>query len=380
VTYREALAVLGLGEADGLTPDQIRRTYLRKLKEHPPERDPDGFARLRAAFELLRGERVAPLAVPVRAVVLPEPPVEAEPIDADAPPVPLAPPPVQVIVLTLLELIRAGDVDKAKELELAWRSDHGDDCTRTSPDVAARWLLTSELVGVAPELPAPVRNALADAIQHGEFGAARERLTLFRHTDAWRAGQLDGLLARRAKALHACVEGTLWVTPRADRPVQRARGGNLNYGWLIGIAVLTLIRILTAGTADDDRSGRSSAPAADEVVLPTTSAPPPDAAPAAPPRWPPPPDPNASHAQLLAEITDEASHIASDGAPAQRRAAAAMQAAVTHRNCDQMRGATRTMFASLTAKGVKTQPHTRDDIVRINDRVAWLCPGDRMLP
>lgn len=51
----EALAVLGLEPRDlsGLDPKTLRRRYLRKVKEHRPERDPKGFQRVRAAYELI---------------------------------------------------------------------------------------------------------------------------------------------------------------------------------------------------------------------------------------------------------------------------------------------------------------------------------------
>ena len=51
---RAALAVLGLEEGPELTRDQVRRTYMRKLREHPPERDPEGFKKLREAYEMAR--------------------------------------------------------------------------------------------------------------------------------------------------------------------------------------------------------------------------------------------------------------------------------------------------------------------------------------
>lgn len=50
---RDALQLLGLAPDEPLTHDRLRRAYLRRLRVHPPERDPDGFRRLRAAFEML---------------------------------------------------------------------------------------------------------------------------------------------------------------------------------------------------------------------------------------------------------------------------------------------------------------------------------------
>ncbi len=48
-------------EVFGVSPDAddatIRRAYLRLLRLHPPERDPDGFRRIRAAFEAVRSQQ-----------------------------------------------------------------------------------------------------------------------------------------------------------------------------------------------------------------------------------------------------------------------------------------------------------------------------------
>src|SRR5260370_13631418 len=96
--YRTALAELGFEEDADPTHEQLRRTYLRRLREHPPERDPEGFKRLRRAFEILREtvddepaaeteSSVAPH-VTVPAVEPPPPPPSLPP-----PPPPPAPPP-----------------------------------------------------------------------------------------------------------------------------------------------------------------------------------------------------------------------------------------------------------------------------------------------
>lgn len=50
MTLEEALVILDIdGSAD---PQIARRAYLRLLKKHKPERDPEGFKKLRAAYEL----------------------------------------------------------------------------------------------------------------------------------------------------------------------------------------------------------------------------------------------------------------------------------------------------------------------------------------
>ncbi|HEX2678912.1 MAG TPA: hypothetical protein VHM19_19810 [Polyangiales bacterium] len=50
--FREALGLLGV--EPGQDAATVRRAYLRKLKQHPPERDPEGFKRLRDAYEQLQ--------------------------------------------------------------------------------------------------------------------------------------------------------------------------------------------------------------------------------------------------------------------------------------------------------------------------------------
>lgn len=56
-------ALLGIGEE--ATDKEVRRAYLRRLKKHPPERDPDGFQRIRNAYEQLTGgDHGAPRSAP----------------------------------------------------------------------------------------------------------------------------------------------------------------------------------------------------------------------------------------------------------------------------------------------------------------------------
>jgi curved DNA-binding protein CbpA len=43
-----------LGLKRGASHQEIRRAYFRKVREHPPEIDPEGFKDVRAAYEQLR--------------------------------------------------------------------------------------------------------------------------------------------------------------------------------------------------------------------------------------------------------------------------------------------------------------------------------------
>jgi hypothetical protein len=44
-----------LGVTRGVSAEEVRRAYLRQIKQHPPERDPEGFQLAREAYELLKG-------------------------------------------------------------------------------------------------------------------------------------------------------------------------------------------------------------------------------------------------------------------------------------------------------------------------------------
>ncbi|MCA9612438.1 MAG: hypothetical protein KC586_06730 [Myxococcales bacterium] len=56
--FDEACRVLDVPEGD-LDSAGLRRAYLRAVRQHPPERDPEGFARVRAAFEQLEARVLA---------------------------------------------------------------------------------------------------------------------------------------------------------------------------------------------------------------------------------------------------------------------------------------------------------------------------------
>jgi curved DNA-binding protein CbpA len=48
-------AVLGVGRNAG--DEEIRAAYVRKVKEHPPDRSPEEFERIRDAYDSLRDPR-----------------------------------------------------------------------------------------------------------------------------------------------------------------------------------------------------------------------------------------------------------------------------------------------------------------------------------
>jgi hypothetical protein len=93
VTLDEAFAELGINR--DATADEARRAYLKLLKLRKPETDPQGFMRLREAYELAK-ERLdnsyfffhAPSAVVERPPIEPEPEPEPEPSSELEPPAP----------------------------------------------------------------------------------------------------------------------------------------------------------------------------------------------------------------------------------------------------------------------------------------------------
>ena len=54
-TLHEARTVLGVSL--DATPEQVRAAYLDKVRQHPPDRDPEQFERVRDAYGRLRDPR-----------------------------------------------------------------------------------------------------------------------------------------------------------------------------------------------------------------------------------------------------------------------------------------------------------------------------------
>ena len=79
---QEALRELGMDADPG--DDTVRRAYLRKLKTRKPETDPEGFARLRAAYETVLAIREGRAAPRTHAEPFVAPVRTAEPSDAEA--------------------------------------------------------------------------------------------------------------------------------------------------------------------------------------------------------------------------------------------------------------------------------------------------------
>ena len=87
MTEDEARSILGVDRES--SKDAVRRAYLALTKKHKPDRDPEGFRRVREAFERLdRGADARPVAFDValesapRVERTPSPPAAQEPLSA----------------------------------------------------------------------------------------------------------------------------------------------------------------------------------------------------------------------------------------------------------------------------------------------------------
>lgn len=108
--FEEARALLGVGLEE--EPAAIKRAYRRQVLAHPPDLDPEGFRRVRSAYELLMepGERAREILLHSQPAI--EAPVFRAPVSA---------PPVGATALALLRVI-AARVDVRELLPEAARS------------------------------------------------------------------------------------------------------------------------------------------------------------------------------------------------------------------------------------------------------------------
>ncbi|MEW6755512.1 MAG: J domain-containing protein [Candidatus Latescibacterota bacterium] len=84
-TYLQEDPCAVLGVAPDASPQEIRAAYFARVREHAPERDPEAFKRIRAAYDVLRN----PQKREEHEVLRPAPWAEPEPS---------APPPVDLTV------------------------------------------------------------------------------------------------------------------------------------------------------------------------------------------------------------------------------------------------------------------------------------------
>jgi hypothetical protein len=257
VDSKQALAELGL-EAPAST-EAIRRAYLRSVRKHPPERDPEGFRRVRQAYELLRdrpwlwggtlesdaaGSDPVPAASALSASA--EPATDVVPTPAQEPSSverehesaffvvpkdePAAPLPWRDIQKTL-QLLEDGKLAEARRLSEALdrrMTDFGMRAREIGAYAIARWTLVGELLALEGAVSEGLIRALAAGVRSGDF----EEADIQRGKAGWRV--------RRALAAKAPSLNKAMLTSAG---LPRFRPGFTRWSWIwVGWLVLQLLK------------------------------------------------------------------------------------------------------------------------------------------
>jgi hypothetical protein len=212
----DAISALGLTEAEAATldPDVLRRAYLHAIKRHKPEVDPEGFQRVRAAFDHLKAE----------AQLFQRPPLLVEP--APAAPVPAAPPDLLAPFRERIESLTHGSHERVEAAREA--------LAHFPSSAEARALLLDEL----PEWSHAQYVALAtEGVEKGDADCLRRLLEfapekvpeaalerLEREGDAHQRLQMAEGLVLRGQALRALalLESVLQEAARDDTLAESA--------------------------------------------------------------------------------------------------------------------------------------------------------------
>jgi hypothetical protein len=274
----QARALEELGVTGSWDDRGLRRAYLRKVKQHPPERDPEGFARVRAAYEFMRSLAVSSQTDTIESRSLPPPVVEpfpppAEPNNSIVP----EPPPTSLVAIPEPSLAVAitdphqvlvdalhqyadGQPEEAARLLDAFEAEvsrEQDIEFRTLPAQAVSLLaLVSDLRRVQPWLDESFHAALARSIASGstrelerDWLVARCQLTRREHERLQQeAPRLSGLASR-------------FVVVGPSHPGRS--------GTLVGLAITAIFLALVRGIATQvtsEPSPSTTAVHADEVA------------------------------------------------------------------------------------------------------------------
>jgi hypothetical protein len=271
MSVERALEVLGLTG----TPSQqeIRRAYLRKVKEHPPERDREGFERIRQAFEFLKsgmGDAIPPRAAPRAeppATATPEiafPPSSFQPqldrvheaLDADDPvagaqamielyelpaseSAPVAPP--LLCFQTFMALMARNRFEVGRKLLAAFERHASLNGLESgmAPEVGARWALAREVAALSPHEEAMTR-AVAQSLGGGHIYTAA-----YAAQDAYDRGvELERIMRQYAPTIWTALAPHLKTT-RAE--VERATGFRFPR-WALGLAMVSALRFCNVFT------------------------------------------------------------------------------------------------------------------------------------
>lgn len=301
------MELLGFEPDEPVTHDQLRRTYLRRLKTCSPERDPEGFQRLREAFETVEPYarmHEAMAAAHDRAVEAPVLPVAiAESVErADATPGPrdaahdeqrddllenlldqaahapdhhadaadpegdaadLEPaadggsalPSLRDVTQQILALVQSNRVDAALELRDRWNRSAVDDHRAVSSPVALRWALTRELLEIGVALPAALRTSLASAIASDKLASAHSEVNIYQALHPERSRDLARHMARRAPNLYKMFGQGLQRGSHSEMRQQQASSGR-SLAWSVWILIAVGSALVRAGSCSESSSPR----------------------------------------------------------------------------------------------------------------------------
>jgi hypothetical protein len=304
-SLEEALAALGL-TADA-TQEQAKRAYLRKLKTTSPERDPEGFAALRATYEHVRAglafkafvaerEREADTDTNRDGAGVPDPEIRPEPEPEPEPEPGLSPDPEPLrpsdgvifrasleatnasgwrdladaydraadsadrdavadagVRMTLL-LLDAGDaaaLDAFSKSYYRWLGVVGSARAFADPGDVARWAIVRELRASWKYLAPEVRRPLAHALLDDDLPSAWPALERVRREHPYKLDSSVEALRRDAPTIFQTLPPTL-LEPGLPRGARASSPGNV--GWPLGlIAAGVLIGVLKGGCPSTER-------------------------------------------------------------------------------------------------------------------------------
>jgi hypothetical protein len=276
MTLDEAARILEIEPTAGASA--ARRAYLRKLKIHKPERDPDGFMRIRAAYDRFassaggdlllaamlqrhheagaRGASAPPFTRVPSSVPVVDPPASPSPADttgsliidtltATLAAVGLEPSLVGSPLLfpqamrRILELLGEGDMERPVALHRALDA-YADDPSGTDPPRSdeLQWLHVSELCYLAHDLPRHALEQLALALRANDLALAedvfRDEAVILAFMDARRAGRTPLLWGIDATIGDAQVRAFVQRHQRYERRLWAALACLLvgvSFGW-----------------------------------------------------------------------------------------------------------------------------------------------------
>jgi len=297
MTLEEAFQELAVDRS--ASADAVRRAYLRLLKAHKPESDPQGFRRLREAFELARASGAPGVvfgAIPGQVVTHPAEPLRTDP-DPDAvatattpsqPDPPDAAPPLDFTfahdvvrmdaegepesaaeALTelfaqaarrsdvalpsptftldlLLRLHQSASLGPARRLHegfRTWLAGTGDEVRLLSGLLTVQWAACDELHAMTTHLSRPARAIVARAARTGDLVAARAALAELRTRHPWAADADAACLRLRRGGLGEHLAQSLSprdAGPAAQAGSRRGIGGARAFSLLVVVIVIVL--------------------------------------------------------------------------------------------------------------------------------------------